>query len=210
MYMYTSNFETYLYERNTNVAPSMISTYRIHQIFTSISYLALILEKAKKEKKKMDMRKLDIDIEMFMQEIPIFDLFQLQSKIHEKPVRKEPTTLNEFPRPHLEHSPRSFHSAKIRPSPLEPSKLGKVIDNIIRYQGYLDESIDEQFLAPLQNRWLTRATKLIGTCAKRLVSANVYHEVCVVVAEEINKVYKQAMRKAILDYILRVTYVSLS
>jgi hypothetical protein len=85
-----------------------------------------------------------------------------------------------------------------------------VIETIIRYQGYLDESIHEQFLAPLQNRWLTRATKLIGSCAKRLVDADVYHEVCVVVAEEIHKVYKQAMRKTILDYILRVTYVSVS
>lgn len=122
-------------------------------------------------------------------------------------MKKEPTTLNEFPRPRLVHSPRSFHSAKIRPSPLPPSKLGQVIDTIIRYQGYLDESIDDEFLAPLQNRWLTRATKLIGSFAKRLVDADVYHDVCVVVAEEIHKVYKQAMRKTILDYILRVAYV---
>lgn len=131
-------------------------------------------------------------------------MFYLQddSSPHHKQERKIQSSY--YPQPNIVHSPRSKKKAKKCPRPLDPDKLQKIVDSALKYQFYIDGSVHDKFITPLREAWLTKATRYVGRYSRHMVSSEVYHDTMIIVAGEINKVYKQSMRQAILDYVLKV------
>jgi len=109
-----------------------------------------------------------------------------------------------YPQPNVVHSPRSKKEAKKKPNPMAPDILQKVVDSILRYQFYIDTSVHDQFITPLREIWLTKATRYIGRHSRHMVTSEVYHDTMIKVASEINKVYKNSMSQAIVEYVLKV------
>lgn len=109
-----------------------------------------------------------------------------------------------YPQPNVVHSPRSKLKAKKKPSPMALDKLQKVVDSVLKYQFYIDTSVSDQFITPLREAWLTKATRYVGRHSRHMVTPEVYHNTMIAVAGEINKVYKQSMRQAIVEYVLKV------
>jgi len=109
-----------------------------------------------------------------------------------------------YPQPNVVHSPRSKKKAQKRPNPMAPEILQKVVDSVLRYQFYIDTSIHDRFITPLREAWLTKATRYVGRHSRHMVTPEVYHDTMIKVASEINKVYKNSMSQAIVEYVLKV------
>ncbi len=133
------------------------------------------------------------------------DVFHIPAKKkHKKPLVEE-KVVKYYPAPSVARSPRSRLTARVIPaSTPNPEDILKAADTLLKYQYYLDYGVGESYIIPLREAWLTRATRLVGSRARHMVSEVCYHETMVHVAVEINDVYLQSMRKAIVDYILQV------
>lgn len=134
------------------------------------------------------------------------DLFSLQENVspHDKQPLVTILKISSYPEPNVVYSPRSKKEAKKKPSAMALDKLQKVVDSVLRYQFYVDTSVHDRFITPLREAWLTKATRYVGQHSRHMVTPEVYHDTMIIVAGEINKVYKQSMRKAIVEYVLKV------
>ncbi|KAL3693679.1 hypothetical protein R1sor_007330 [Riccia sorocarpa] len=108
-----------------------------------------------------------------------------------------------YPAPPIVESPRSRIKARMEPTPTSAQNLYCAAENIIKYDFYLHEGINEKYITPLREKWLTGAAHRIGTRWQHRLPAETYHDVMVHVALEIKYYYLYSMRKTITDYVLK-------
>ncbi|BFI29560.1 dynein axonemal heavy chain [Marchantia polymorpha subsp. ruderalis] len=108
-----------------------------------------------------------------------------------------------FPAPPIVESPRSRIKARSKPTPCSAQNIYSAAENIIKYEYYLDEGVEEKYITPLREKWLTSAAHRIGNRWQLRLPSETYHDVMVHVALQIKYYYLYSMRKAITDYVLK-------
>lgn len=110
-----------------------------------------------------------------------------------------------FPAPRVVESPRSRTKARRIPPPGPPQDIFSAAENILKYEDYLENGIEERYVTPLNTTWLTNAAHRIGHRWQLKLPQEEYHNVMVHVVLEVKRQYLYSMRKAVVDYVLKVT-----
>jgi hypothetical protein len=122
-----------------------------------------------------------------------------------KKSRLSVTSRRSYPPPPIVESPRSRTKGRRIPPPGTPQDIYSAAENILKYEYYLENGIQEKYITALNNKWLQGAAHRIGHRWQLKMPPDQYHYVMVHVALEVKHQYLYSMRKAITDYVLKVT-----
>lgn len=106
--------------------------------------------------------------------------------------------------PDVVTTPRTLQAASIAPAQTVGPAIFKAAEDILKYQFYVEDGIDELNLAPINKVWVDKALSIVGEHAKKGLTPEVVKQTLHAGVDEVKTVYFNSMRKAIVDYVLKV------
>eukprot|EP00899_Mesostigma_viride_P012092 jgi/Mesvir1/20884/Mv07961-RA.1 len=87
--------------------------------------------------------------------------------------------------------------------PMTPTTKDRVADEVIRYQFYVEEGVEDSVLAPMKQEWVINAMELVPQQPRGTLSQETFEGVIYACLDEMRGDYLRSVKKSILDYTLR-------
>ncbi|GBG90867.1 hypothetical protein CBR_g51373 [Chara braunii] len=103
--------------------------------------------------------------------------------------------------PRVVHTPRSVRKTRITHPALLPQLALEVAEEIVRYQWYIMHGVDEAFIAPIKESWLSNTRALVSRNWR--IPGDKAREIMSEIEAEVCQDYILSVKKGIVDYVLR-------